>query len=490
MPFSSVLFLSVFLPIFLAAYWLSPRLVKNGTALVFSILFYAWGAPRLLPVVLGLGVFDFYLGRGIARLRARAGMAEAPDARAKLERAARAAIALGVTLHLSVLAYFKYSNFLVAETNALLAATGVGGPIAWEEVPLPIGISFLTFEEISYIVDVYRGDARPARSVGRYLLFLMLFPHSIAGPIFRWKDLEAQLDTREHTLDLAADGFARFVLGLGKKVLVADAAAAMADPIFGAARGTYSPGLAWLAALAYTIQIYFDFSGYSDMAIGLGKLAGFRFKENFDGPYRSGSIVEFWKRWHISLSTWLRDYLYVPLGGNRLGGARTRWNVLTVFALSGLWHGAAWTFVVWGIYHGVLSLLERTETARRARAALPRTLNVVSTFVLVLLGWVFFRAPNIGRAAELLRTMAFLDGRQFGLKQIVLGQVLPTRSVLAVFGGLLGVVVVPAFVSEARERLVYERLRPFAFAAAPLVLVLAVAQLVSSRFNPLIYFKF
>jgi alginate O-acetyltransferase complex protein AlgI len=477
MPFSSLLFLSVFLPAFLAAYWASPRFLKNGVTLLFSIAFYAWGAPRLLPVVLALGVIDYYLGHAVAGAR-----------KSGNDLRARRILAIGVSAHLSVLAYFKYSNFLVAETNTLLAHLPTAIQIAWKEVPLPIGISFLTFEEISYLVDVYRGDARPARSVGRYLLFLMLFPHSIAGPIFRWKDLEAQLDTREHSLDLVVSGIGRFTQGLAKKVLVADAAALAVDTIYAAPPSTIGPRLAWIAALAYTLQIYFDFSGYSDMAIGLGRMAGFRFKENFDAPYIAASITEFWKRWHISLSTWLRDYLYVPLGGNRFGERRTRLNVFLVFALSGLWHGAAWTFVAWGIYHGVLSIFERTDAVKRARKGIPRLVNVAITLLLVVFGWVFFRAPTIKVAANMLSAMTLLHTATEPTT-LVTAQILPLRNqFLMLVGAVLA--FTPAIVGEQRAEVAASRLRPIALAFVPVALVLSLAQLVNSGFTPLIYFKF
>jgi alginate O-acetyltransferase complex protein AlgI len=477
MPFSSLLFLSAFLPAFLALYWASPRALKNTVALGFSLLFYAWGAPRLLPVVLALGVLDYYLGHAVAGARAQG-----------RDRRARWLLGLGVSLHLSVLAYFKYSNFLVAETNSVLALLPSGTRIAWREVALPIGISFLTFEEISYLVDVYRGHAKPARSVQRYLLFLMLFPHSIAGPIFRWKDLEAQLANREHSLDLIVDGFAQFVFGLAKKVLVADAAALVVDPVY-ATGGIVDPRMAWAAAIAYAVQIYFDFSGYSDMAIGLGKMAGFRFKPNFDAPYRSASITEFWKRWHISLSTWLRDYLYVPLGGNRHGERRTRLHIFIVFTLSGLWHGAAWTFVIWGVYHGVLSIAERTEPVKRLRRALPHVANVFITFFLVVVGWVFFRAPSFRTAIGMLRTMLTFE-MPSRVPDVFWGQILPLRSIIVLSAALGVSVVAGALVPEAKERAAFGRLRFVGIALVPLALALVLAQLVNSSFTPLIYFKF
>ena len=488
MPFSSLLFLSGFLPVFLALYWASPRALKNIVVLGFSIVFYAWGAPRLLPVVLALGVIDYWLGNVVARTRVAERSASAADA-ARLKRRARLVVAFAITMHLSVLAYFKYSNFLVAETNGLLALLPKGMKLTWAEVPLPIGISFLTFEEISYLVDVYRGDARPARSVSRYLVFLMLFPHSIAGPIFRWKDLEKQLDERLHSVSHIVDGFARFSLGLAKKVLVADAMAVIVDPIYAAEPGLIGFRLAWLGAIAYTLQIYFDFSGYSDMAIGLGKMAGFQFKENFDAPYGSASITEFWKRWHISLSTWLRDYLYIPLGGSRLGERRTRINIMIVFTLSGLWHGAAWTFVVWGVYHGLLSVAERTRGVQRIRSALPIVANVLLTFLLVLVGWVFFRAPTMRVAEHLLAAMAGLAARPAMAESLVDGRVLPNQSLFVLVIACL-LVAASRLVSSMRERDLTGRLRPLGLALAPLALILSIAQLVNSGFSPLIYFKF
>jgi alginate O-acetyltransferase complex protein AlgI len=488
MPFSSLLFLSAFLPAFLLVYWLAPRLLKNGVALVFSIAFYAWGAPRLLPVVLALGVIDYRLGHVVARIREAERASTGTDA-ARLHRRARRILWLGIAMHLSVLAYFKYSNFLVGETNALLSFLPGSAQVHWKEVALPIGISFLTFEEISYLVDVYRGDAKPARSVGRYLLFLMLFPHSIAGPIFRWKDLEKQLGSREHSLATVTDGFARFALGLAKKVLIADAAAVAVEPIFAAAPGTIGPGLAWIGAAAYTLQIYFDFSGYSDMAIGLGKMAGFRFKENFDSPYISTSIVEFWKRWHISLSTWMRDYLYVSLGGNRRGERRTRLNVVVVFALSGLWHGAAWTFVAWGFYHGLLSVAERTSAAKRLRAALPSFVNVALTLVLVTFGWVFFRAPTMRTAWHIVAAMLGYPAAALPPEKLVRAAILPNQNVFVLVVGWL-IVMAPLVVGEERARALGARLQPLALALVPFALVLSIAQLVNGGFTPLIYFKF
>lgn len=471
MAFSSLLFLTVFLPVYVGVYWLSPRVVRNATLLGLSIVFYAWGAPRFLPVVLALGVIDYYLALAIHKRRG--------------EPSSRWLVGFAVTMHLSVLVYFKYSNFFVGEVGALFAKLGVTHSISWERVVLPIGISFLTFEEISYIVDVYRGDARPSRSIGQYLLFLMLFPHSIAGPIFRWKDLEAQLHSRGEHLDDVVAGLSRFAWGLSKKILIADAAAITADAAFSHTPAEVTTGVAWLGAVAYSVQIFYDFSGYSDMAIGLGRIAGFKFKENFNDPYVSASITEFWTRWHMSLSSWLRDYLYISLGGNRRGERRTRINVLIVFVLSGLWHGAAWTFVLWGLYHGLLSLFERTTIGRRWREDTPRVLAVPTTFALVAIGWVFFRATSGEQAIAFVKAMAGF-GASVPVAKLTTAQLLPHRSAVLIGVGLT-FVVVRAMFGRPRES---SRWRWAYVALAPAVLTLSLLQVVNTKFVPLIYFKF
>jgi len=463
MPFSSLLFIHLFLPAFLVAYYASPRAAKNYVAIGASLVFYAWGAPRFLPVVVALGVIDFVISHQLARTRRKL------------------LLAAGVTMHLSVLVYFKYSNFFVGELDALLAHGGIS-PLTWTPVVLPIGVSFITFEEISYLTDVYRGDARPARKLSHYLLFLTLFPHSIAGPIFRWKDLEAQLAERVHSWQLAREGFERFAVGLAKKVLVADSVALIADGVFGMPADQLTPGLAWAGACAYALQIYFDFSGYSDMAIGLGKMIGFRFKENFDRPYISASITEFWTRWHISLSTWLRDYLYIPLGGNRRGRRRALLNLMIVFTLSGLWHGAAWTFVLWGAFHGAFVMCERLLGKRRD--AVPRAIQHIATLVIVVIGWVFFRAGTAGHAFDVLAAM-------FGRVGDAIGP--PTADYaphFAQFAFVAGAVIVLAPIAT-KYRAWRPRL-PLAVVTAAGLLAFAgsAIHLTNMRITPLIYFKF
>ena len=471
MPFSTILFICGFLPCCLAAYWLAPPRFRNGVTLAFSIAFYAWGAPRFLPVVLALGVADYWLARAVARSTGRRKVA---------------LLIAALSVHVGVLAYFKYSNFAVAQVNVLASLAGAT-PYKWTHVALPIGISFLTFEEISYLVDVYRGDAAPARKGTHYLLFLMLFPHSIAGPIFRWKDLAEQFSNRAVTSETVWAGVARFSFGLAKKIIVADSAAIVADSIFGLPPGEVSTPAAWLGAIAYAIQIYFDFSGYSDMAIGLGAMLGFKFKENFREPYISVSLAEFWQRWHISLSSWLRDYIYIPLGGNRKGRMRAEVNALTVFAVSGIWHGAAWNFLVWGLYHGVIVALERR--AEPVLGRVPKLARCVLTFAIVIVGWVFFRARDLTQAGDMLATMFGAGPR--ALEPLALpAQLVPRASIVAIAGALVFVAVrmLTRVRDEKRtwEPPTFERYPALSLA----LLAAALVHMANTKYQPLIYFKF
>lgn len=379
MVFSSESFLFLFLPAFLAAYYATPPRWRSATILAGSYLFYAWWRVDFLGLLIATTLWAFAMGRLVGRNRGT--------------RAGRLALAVAVAGCLGVLGVFKYLNFFLDSFAALLGTDAAGLGVHWRLI-LPIGISFYVFQSISYLVDVWRGDADDRANLLDFAAFIALFPQLIAGPILRYKDLEGQFRARTHSFDLFCAGMARFVVGLAKKVLLADAVAPVADAAFAAPEP--SAGLAWLGAAAYTLQLYFDFSGYSSMAIGLGLMMGFRFNENFDTPYLSRSITEFWRRWHISLSVWLRDYLYIPLGGSRCGKLRTYANLMAVMLLGGLWHGAAWTFVLWGLWHGTLLSLERaTGWDRRAGGhflALPLTL------LLVTVGWVMFRATGVAEA--------------------------------------------------------------------------------------------
>ena len=366
MVFSSETFLFLFLPLFLALYYLTPFRYRSALILAGSWTFYGWWRIDFLGLLILTTLWTYLFGRLIA---ANLGT-----------RRATLACALGTAGCLGVLGVFKYLNFFIDSFAALLGTDAAGLGIHWHLI-LPIGVSFYVFQSISYLVDVYRRDASATVNFFDFAAFISLFPQLVAGPILRFKDLEDQFRDRTHTAAKFADGMALFALGLAKKVLIADSLAPLADLAF----STPDPSalLAWLGALAYTLQLYFDFSGYSDMAIGLGLMMGFRFMQNFDTPYISASITEFWRRWHISLSVWLRDYLYIPLGGNRISERRTYINLMTVMVLGGLWHGANWTFVIWGFWHGGWLALERWM----GWSMRPRTLARVGfTMLLVLLG--------------------------------------------------------------------------------------------------------
>jgi len=485
MPFSSVTFLFAFLPIFLCLYFGAPQRLRSTVALLGSACFYAWGAPKFLLVLLSISAVDYAFSRRLT-----------PDAATAPRR--KALLVLAVSLNLSMLFYFKYANFLVHEGNRLLLLLGKAA-LPWEEIALPMGVSFIVFEEISYLVDVYRGVATPARRFADYALFLLLFPHSIAGPIFRWKALERQLKERVHSIDAAFDGFLRFSLGLAKKVLIANHAASVADQVFGSNVAALPTAYAWVGLLAYSLQIYFDFSGYSDMAIGLGKIMGFSFAENFDAPYASASVTEFWRRWHISLSTWLRDYLYIPLGGSREGSRKLYRNLLIVFVACGLWHGANWTFLAWGAYHGAWLVIERATAWGRVLERLPRVLATPLTFLVVTLGWVWFRADDLPHALRFFGRLFTWYSLRAAATPLTWGELVSNRA--AAFG-LLGLAICFAggstsarhwfdwILGKRREQTQSARGDLWRFGWAAGALVLSSVSLVNAKFNPFIYFRF
>jgi len=378
MVFSSPLFLFLFLPVVLTLYWAIPGLrARNYWLLLASLIFYAWGEVTFIFLLLGSTLGNYFLGRWIERH-------DDPQRR-------KFAVGLAVTLNIGLLAFFKYANFVADNFAPLLAKLDL--PPIHSDVPLPIGISFFTFHALSYVIDIYRRKSRAATGPAETALYIFFFPQLIAGPILRWSAIAPQLIQRHATTDLFAEGVRRFVWGLAKKVIVANVVAAPADQIFALGSDDLSASVAWFGIVCYTLQIYFDFSGYSDMAVGLGKMFGFEFVENFNYPYVSQSIREFWRRWHITLSSWFRDYLYIPLGGNRVSEERNYRNLLTVFLLCGLWHGASWTFVVWGLYHGLFLVLERTRFGTWA-SALPRPLRHAYALLVVMGGWVLFRADT------------------------------------------------------------------------------------------------
>ncbi len=390
MVFASPIFLFLFLPATLLAYFAVPRGGRNAVLLVASLVFYAWGEAPYLALVLGSVAFNYALGAGIGR---------APPG----DRARKRWLAVAIVGNLAVLAVFKYSNFAVANLNALAPILALT-PLAVASIPLPLGISFFTFHAISYVVDVYKGNAHAERNLPRFALYILLFPQLIAGPIIRWRDIATQLPARDERFADFAWGVRRFVLGLGKKVLIANSLGAVADRIFALPAAELTTPLAWLGLVCYTLQIYFDFSGYSDMAIGLMRMFGFRILENFNYPYISRSIREFWRRWHISLSNWFRDYLYIPLGGNQRGERRAYANLVLVFLLCGLWHGASWPFVLWGVWHGAFLVIERAGLDAWLKRSAP--LAHAYALLAVMGGWVLFRCDTLGQAGHFYAALA------------------------------------------------------------------------------------
>jgi len=406
MVFSSHLFIYWFLPVALLLYYLAPRRGRHLGLTLLSYLFYGWANPAFTLLMLASTAVDYVCALVMTGSPAGGG-GDLPllERGAPRSRRQRAAVAVSIISNLSLLGFFKYFNFAVENYNALTTALGLGDLQLDTalRVALPLGISFYTFQSMSYSIDVYRGDARALANPIDFACYVSMFPQLVAGPIIRFSEVADQLRQRSHTLEKFARGVALFSLGCAKKILLANPCGKVADTVFDAAGAL--PLDAWYGATAYAFQIYFDFSGYSDMAIGLGLMLGFVFPKNFDSPYKAESITDFWRRWHQSLSTWLRDYLYLPLGGNRKGPIRTYVNLALVMLLGGLWHGAAWNFVVWGAFHGVLLAAERARGRRGLFRGLPKAGRVAGTFLLVLVSWVFFRAADLGAAVAYLGAM-------------------------------------------------------------------------------------
>lgn len=387
MVFSSSIFLFVFLPLILCGYYLMKLEYRNIFLLIVSLFFYMWGEPKFVWIMILSIIINYCAGLIIFHTNHRYG-----------KNMSNIVLAVGILANLGLLMYFKYWNFAISSINQL-----VGTDIALRNIALPIGISFFTFQGMSYIIDLYRGNAKVQRNIINMALYIALFPQLVAGPIVRYIDINEQIEDRETTFDKFVIGTRRFIIGLSKKVIIANQVGYIADQIFNNTLSELSMSIAWVGAICYTIQIYFDFSGYSDMAIGLGKMFGFDFLENFNYPYISKSVTEFWRRWHISLSSWFRDYIYIPLGGNRSGNVY--FNLLVVFLVTGLWHGAAWNFVLWGLWHGMFLIIERIIKKNNIRFKIPGTIKWAITMLVVIVGWVLFRAPNLEFAWEYIKVM-------------------------------------------------------------------------------------
>ena len=451
----------MFLPIFLVSYYLIPFKARSALILVFSYVFYGWWRPDFALLLGAVTVGSYYVTVLM--------VSPASQSHRYL------VLSVGVVSNLLVLGYFKYFNFGMDSMNTLLQAIGMNG-VEFTRIALPIGLSFFVFHAISYMVDVYRGDAPVTQNLFDFAAFISFFPQLVAGPVLRYEPLSEQFRHRVHSWSIFSQGCLIFMAGFSGKVLIADPMAPMVDAAF----ALESPSLidAWLGTLAYTIQLFFDFSGYSTMAIGLALMVGFVFPQNFNDPYTSASITEFWRRWHISLSTWLRVYLYVPLGGNRSGHFRTYVNLVLTMLLGGIWHGANWTFVIWGLWHGGLLAWERKRRETHPNPMLPRPLAVLLTLVLVMIGWVFFRAATVAEALTMLGGMAGLNG--WGMSPQLAWQVIPERLLVMLVGCAL-VFLLPWLRQKATGR--------SQMLIIPLFLW-AVATLSSQAFTPFLYFQF
>jgi alginate O-acetyltransferase complex protein AlgI len=472
--FSSITFLVYFLPLLFLLYVITPHRFRNALLLGASIFFYAWGAPRFIFVILGTTLLDFFLVKA---------MSDAKD-----EGKRKAILIISVCMNLGLLFYFKYCNFFISNVNEALQAVSID-PIPFLDVVLPIGISFYTFESLTYVVDVYRRVHAPLNNFWNYQLYIILFPKLIAGPIIRYHEIADQITDRRlyDNLDNKISGFFRFALGLAKKVFIANTMAIYADQAFSLPPNELTAAVAWTGMLSYTFQIYFDFSGYSDMAIGLGKMFGFRFPENFNNPYTSHSITEFWRRWHITLGNWMRNYLYIPLGGNQVRTkTRLYFNLWFVFLASGFWHGASWTFIFWGAYHGFFLVIERiflNDIYKRIGK-----LSVLVTFIVVSVGWVLFRADTIQHAGAFITALFNVGG--------LLPACYHDRQFLFFFtlAILFSFFTAFRYGQEIHNRVFFSEpgisgllLRT---GISCLLLTISIAAIASTDFNPFIYFRF
>ena len=468
MVFSSMTFLCVFLPVVFLLYSVLPSIpVKNGLLIIASLLFYAYGEPKYVLLMIFSIVMNYLFGRLLD---------------SENERLRRMIVGLAVCVNLALLFVFKYLDMVLKTVNQISHSS-----IPMANLALPIGISFFTFQALSYVIDVYRRDVEAEKNLFHVMLYISFFPQLIAGPIVKYHDIQEQIRSRKTDSGEIAAGMRRFILGLAKKVLISNVMAVTADALFAAPMGEMNILSAWTAAIAYLFQIYFDFSGYSDMAIGMGRIFGFTFQENFRYPYISQSIQEFWRRWHISLSTWFKEYLYIPLGGNRKGKVRTCVNKLIVFFSTGLWHGADWTFVIWGLWHGMFMLLEEVIPVKK----LPRLLRHVYTLLVVVIGFVMFRADTFTQGIQITGKMFAGWSFQASQMNLVLQQMTPLF-ILTVIIAVIACMPVLKWVREWGETIQPCRkvMEPLGYLMSLILLVLCILSLSSGTYNPFIYFRF
>lgn len=466
MLFSSISFIYVFLPAVCFLYLITRKELHNPILLIASIIFYAWGEPRYLAIML-VTIMVNYLG---------ALLIEKYPLKKKLT------LTLTIAANLGFLIYFKYFNFILGNINALLHTN-----IDFIKVVMPIGISFYTFQAMSYLIDVYRGECKAQKDIYKLALYICLFPQLIAGPIVKYHDVAEQIDSREVNFEKVDIGVKRFIIGLAKKMLIANTMGAIADKIFVQAPDTFTPLIAWIGSFAYSLQLFYDFSGYSDMAIGLGLIFGFRFMENFNYPYISKSITEFWRRWHISLSTWFKQYVYIPLGGNKISPNRTYINLAVVFFLTGLWHGASWNFIFWGLWNGFFIILEKmTGWHKETDKPFINFLKHIYTIFIFVLGWVMFRADNMHYAAIYLKNM-------FGLVKVhdiayAINYYGDTVEILTFIIAVICAMPVFSKILEIKQE--RKILRSIVNIWLIILFILSTAAVAASTYNPFIYFRF
>lgn len=477
MVFSSATFLFLFLPLVLIGNRMMRTIrQKNIFLMGASVVFYAWGGAQYALLVLFSTFVNYLVGLFLGRSK----MPKKP------------ALVIGVAFNLAILCFFKYFNFFVDNLNAIAGVLGLP-PIHAPLIPLPVGISFFTFQIMSYIIDVYRGKVEYQKSYVNLTLYILLFPQLIAGPIVRYIDVEREIQQRDVSIAQFAKGVERFIVGLAKKVLIANGTGEIAAYVFDDFHNL-SFAMSWIAVVCYAIQIYFDFSAYSDMAIGLGKMFGFHFLENFNYPYVSESVQEFWRRWHISLSSWFRDYLYIPLGGNRGGLRKTYRNLLIVFFVTGLWHGAGWNFIIWGLWHGLFLILERGETFASVLKKTPSFARRAYTLLVVLVGWVFFRANSMQEAWTFLRSMFSFDINGVSLYPI-LDCITPEKMFCIAAGMLFSAPIAPWLrqrALETRGNAIFVRVPAQMLYCAGLMtlFMISICYMAGTSFNPFIYFRF
>ncbi len=472
MEFSSILFVVYFVPLFLISYYATPKRYRNYTFLIWSIFFYAWGGPVFIGLMLFLCVVNFYSVSFLHKT-------QNPKTKKQL-------LWLILFANLASLLYFKYSNFFVDNVQSFQSFFGLD-LVQWNQVALPIGISFFTFQSITYVVDVYKNEHAPVTRLSDYMLYILSFPQMIAGPIVQFNQVADQLTKRKENVDDFLDGFLRFAIGLGKKVLIANLLAEHVDPILGQHQ-IASTQMLWVAMIGYSFQIYFDFSGYSDMAVGLGKMVGFHFPENFNNPYTAKSISEFWRKWHMTLGSWMKNYLYIPLGGNQSKSAfRVYFNLSFVFLISGLWHGASWNFVLWGAFHGLFLILDRLFLEKQLKKL--GILAVLVTFFIVTMGWVLFRMDTLTEAG-------IVYARLFDFSSISFDYELPnsfiTIFVLASFFSLFSLIGIGKRIQHYfYGGQVRNGFSSFALVALTGILILlSIAFLAPGGINPFIYTRF